>query len=281
MFLILDNSIKNEYNICVNLLYAFYLQKIYYNYDNELINYILFGEKAVRFEDGILRSVTLKKQKEQNFNFKFNFENEIYFNKFCLIEHKVLFRIQDKKEENMEKKGKKVKKTSYLNYKLEGKSEILKKKIYNFKRISNKLDTLTVLHNKINLKRKSKFSENELSHEFLDEETIFEILQKLILYHKHKNFKNFFLRHKDLIDIEKKDNKNNTLLNLSVQFKNYPICEFLINQGANINTQNNYLNTPLHYAYVNKYFDFIDLLLKNGADEHINNIYGQKYLEYQ
>ena len=36
---------------------------------------------------------------------------------------------------------------------------------------------------------------------------------------------------------------------------------------------------------LNKYlieaFDFIDLLLKNGADEHINNIYGQKYLEYQ
>ena len=281
MYLILDNSIKNKYNICVNLLYAFYLQKIYYNYDNELINYILFGEKAVRFEDGILRSVTLKKQKEQNFNFKFNFENEIYFNKFCLIEHKVLFRIQDKKEENMEKKGKKVKKTISLNYKLEGKSEILKKKIYNFKKISNKLDTLTVLHNKINLKRKSKFSENELSHEFLDEETIFEILQKLILYHKHKNFKNFFLRHKDLIDIEKKDNKNNTLLNLSVQFKDYPISEFLINQGANVNTQNNYLNTPLHYAYVNKYFDFIDLLLKNGADEYINNIYGQKYLEYQ
>ncbi len=281
MYLILDNSIKNKYNICVNLLYAFYLQKIYYNYDNELINYILFGEKAVRFEDGILRSVTLKKQKEQNFNFKFNFENEIYFNKFCLIEHKVLFRIQHKKDENMEKKGKKVKKTISLNYKLEGKSEILKKKIYNFKRISNKLDTLTVLHNKINLKRKSKFSENELSHEFLDEETIFEILQKLILYHKHKNFKNFFLRHKDLIDIEKKDNKNNTLLNLSVQFKDYPISEFLINQGANVNTQNNYLNTPLHYAYINKYFDFIDLLLKNGADEHINNIYGQKYLEYQ
>ncbi len=281
MYLILDNSIKNKYNICVNLLYASYLQKIYYNYDDELINYILFGEKAVTFEDGILKSVTLKKQKEQNFNFKFNFENEIYFNKFCLIEHKVLFRIQHKKDENKEKKGKKVKKTSSLNYKLEGKSQIFKKKIYNFKRISHKLDTFIVLHNKTNLKRKSKFSENELSHEFLDEETIFEILQKLILYHKHKNFKNFFLRHKDLIDIEKKDNKNNTLLNLSVQFKDYPISEFLINQGANVNTQNNYLNTPLHYAYINKYFDFIDLLLKNGADEHINNIYGQKYLEYQ
>ena len=63
MFLILDNSIKNEYNICVNLLYASYLQKIYYNYDDELINYILFGEKAVTFEDGILKSVTLKKKK--------------------------------------------------------------------------------------------------------------------------------------------------------------------------------------------------------------------------
>ena len=281
MFLILDNSIKNKYNICVNLLYASYLQKIYYNYDDELINYILFGEKAVIFEDGLLKSVTLKKKKEQNYNFKFNIKNETYFNKFCLIEHKVLFRIQNKKEENMEKKGKKIKRLSSLNYKLEGKIEILNKKIYNFKRLSNKLDTFSILHNQMHLKRTSKFSENDLSNEILDKERLFEILQKLILFHKPKTFKNLFLKYKDLIDIEKKDNKNNTLLNLSVQFKNYPICEFLINQGANINTQNNYLNTPLHYAYVNKYFDFIDLLLKHGADEHINNIYGQKYLEYQ
>jgi ankyrin repeat protein len=53
----------------------------------------------------------------------------------------------------------------------------------------------------------------------------------------------------------------------------------LIEKGANVNTQNIYLNTPLHYAFASKLYKFIDLLIINGADENLKNIYGKNYFE--
>ena len=73
--------------------------------------------------------------------------------------------------------------------------------------------------------------------------------------------------------------KKNTLLILSVKFNNFTIFQFLIDKGANINTQNIYLNTPLHYAFANKHYKFVDYLINKGADENIENIYGQKYFD--
>lgn len=50
------------------------------------------------------------------------------------------------------------------------------------------------------------------------------------------------------LDIESRDSDGNSLLNYAVQMGNYTLTEHLIKKGANINTQNNKKNTPLHNA---------------------------------
>ena len=94
----------------------------------------------------------------------------------------------------------------------------------------------------------------------------------LFLYIKDNNingFKKIFEKYKSSTEI--KDNEGNTLLNVAVQcgFKN--IVSYLLYLGANPNTQNFKLNTPLHYALSYQYFDIADILLKNGAKEEFQN----------
>ena len=87
----------------------------------------------------------------------------------------------------------------------------------------------------------------------------------LFLYMKDGNYQN---------GIEERDDKGNTFLNLSVQCCCKPIIKFLLHKGANSNTQNKKLNTPLHYALSFQNYDIADLLLKYGADESIKNVDG-------
>ncbi len=97
----------------------------------------------------------------------------------------------------------------------------------------------------------------------------------LFLYIKdgnHQNFKDIFQKFNP--GIEEKDEKGNSFLNLSVQCCCKEIIEFLIDKGANINSQNKKLNTPLHYALSYQNYDIADLLLRFGADENIKNIDG-------
>jgi ankyrin repeat protein len=97
----------------------------------------------------------------------------------------------------------------------------------------------------------------------------------LFLYIKdgnHQNFKDIFQKFNP--GIEEKDEKGNSFLNLSVQCCYKAIIEFLIDKGANINSQNKKLNTPLHYALSYQNYDIADLLLRFGADENIKNIDG-------
>ena len=50
---------------------------------------------------------------------------------------------------------------------------------------------------------------------------------------------------------------------------------FLIESGADVNKANDYGNTPLHFAFSNKNYDIVNLLLKNNANEGIRNLKGQ------
>ena len=47
--------------------------------------------------------------------------------------------------------------------------------------------------------------------------------------------------------------------------------DFLIRKGININCQNNNLDTPLHIACRNRFYPYIDMLIKYGANEDILN----------
>jgi ankyrin repeat protein len=65
------------------------------------------------------------------------------------------------------------------------------------------------------------------------------IMNKIIFYVKDNcfvKFKELFERTK--VDIEYKDTDGNTLLNHSSQADSYEISEYLMNYGADLNTQN-------------------------------------------
>ena len=97
----------------------------------------------------------------------------------------------------------------------------------------------------------------------------------LFLYIKDGNYQNF----QDIFQkfnpgINERDEKGNSFLNLAVQCCCREIIMFLINNGADINSQNKKLNTALHYALSYQEYDIADLLLRYGADENIKNING-------
>jgi hypothetical protein len=54
-----------------------------------------------------------------------------------------------------------------------------------------------------------------------------------------------------------------------------------IENGHNINYQDSYGSTALHYASANAYIDIVELLLKNGADINIRNYSGDTPLMYK
>lgn len=56
---------------------------------------------------------------------------------------------------------------------------------------------------------------------------------------------------------------------------NFEITDLLLRKGANVNTQNNNLNTPLHYANAFRLKKIFDLLLITyKADQTITNSKG-------
>ena len=100
-------------------------------------------------------------------------------------------------------------------------------------------------------------------------------IEILFLYIKDGNYQNF----QDMFQkfnpgIEERDENQNSFLNIAVQCGCKEIILFLLERGANTNSQNKKLNTPLHYALSFQNYDIADLLLKYGADESIKNSVG-------
>lgn len=83
-----------------------------------------------------------------------------------------------------------------------------------------------------------------------------------------------------IVDYEAKDESGNTYLNFSVLCNEYDFVLFLLQRGAEVNTTNNEMNTPLHNALHNRNFKIADLLLNHKANEHCLNIYKQTPWQY-
>ena len=99
--------------------------------------------------------------------------------------------------------------------------------------------------------------------------------EKAIFLIKDRNYIEFInLFENQNINIETKDEKNNSLLNLAVQSNSYEIVKFLIMKGATPNTYNIFLNTPLHYALTYHNYQIADLLIEAGANEKSTNRFG-------
>ena len=96
--------------------------------------------------------------------------------------------------------------------------------------------------------------------------------EALFLFIKHDdyyNFKETFEKYKP--NTELIDNDGNSLLNIAVQCDLMKIVKYLLNQGADPNSQNYKLNSPLHYALTHNNFELADILIKYGANENLKN----------
>ncbi|KFM80845.1 Protein fem-1-like protein, partial [Stegodyphus mimosarum] len=78
-------------------------------------------------------------------------------------------------------------------------------------------------------------------------------------------------------DILKPNYNGGTCLINSVQ--SVPLCEFLIEHGAEVNAQDIQFKTALHYAIQEHRFETTKLLLENGADPLIKSRYGDDALQ--
>jgi tetratricopeptide (TPR) repeat protein len=94
-----------------------------------------------------------------------------------------------------------------------------------------------------------------------------------------------FMTHLDIVqflvqsgaDILKANYNGGTCLINSVQ--SVPLCEYLLQNGADVNAQDIQLKTALHYAIQEHRFETTKLLLKYGADPHIKSRYGDDALQ--
>ena len=101
--------------------------------------------------------------------------------------------------------------------------------------------------------------------------TIEEILFFLIRENNFREFKEIQERYH--VSLESLNKNKDTFLIYATQCGYENFVQFLIDKGANLNAQNEQLNTALHYALNFKKYNISDLLLKAGASEIIFNKY--------
>ena len=253
-----------------------YLKKIYFDYKEKLLEYLFYGEKIIHKNYSFIKPKYTSKSVAFFCHVDLQIENQVFINKLFLRDYFDLKKRKIKKIELSPKKSPKHIQKRMSDLLIKNEMDIQKTNAFHFHRILHKIENLSILTNKNNLKRENKNIANE---KIINSDSVFRSLSFFTFRNNIKQFVRFFEQFKDLIDIEKTDDKYNTLLTLSVKFHSFEICKFLIEKGANINTQNIYLNTPLHYAFASKLYKFIDLLISKGADENIKNIYGQTCTE--
>ena len=109
----------------------------------------------------------------------------------------------------------------------------------------------------VNLLKNKKYNQFLINH--ITNKDINELLYKIEKYYQ-------------FIDLNYKNEEGNTLLHLCVINQiSTNLMDFLIHKGININCQNNNLDTPLHIACRNRYYPYINMLIKYGANEDILN----------
>lgn len=77
------------------------------------------------------------------------------------------------------------------------------------------------------------------------------------------------------VNINAKDNNNYTILHIAAQTDKLEIVKYLIEKGADFNTQDIYGNTPLHLAAMKGYKKIIEVLKAKGADISIKDNYNR------
>ncbi len=74
------------------------------------------------------------------------------------------------------------------------------------------------------------------------------------------------------IDVNIKDNEENTALICATLFNNIEGAKLILDKGVNVNEKNMHGATPLMLAAIAGYDDMVKLLLDNGADQTMTNL---------
>ena len=293
-----EKEIKNNQKIILFNIYGLnklnnfvqFLSLKYFDFFTEFVNNLSFKKP----NNGIIK-IKKKLSKINSKILKGNFtdreiKNSLHIHKFIQID--VLFNDDEKIKKKQESSHMKIYKKSLRHFSKilpefvkKKEKRNLKLQLYNYNRISKKIDNYSCLRRKSRFLRITNFrpktprlSVIEFNENF-NALQVFKQLKMYVIKNEFEKFKTLFLQHLFNINIEECDEFQNTLLMLSVIHNCKSIFNFLIEKGANINTQNIYLNTPLHYAFAHKNYNFVDKLIKNGADETLKNRFGQSYFE--
>ncbi|EHK20869.1 uncharacterized protein TRIVIDRAFT_132430, partial [Trichoderma virens Gv29-8] len=121
----------------------------------------------------------------------------------------------------------------------------------------------------------AKFSLHHAVH-FGFDKAINLLLKKGSIINNHKAVAEILLDNG--ANIEAKDCKGNTPLQIAVQISNIEAADLLLNMGANVEAADPKGNTPLHIAARRFYGELVRLLLQKGADIEARNGNGDKPL---
>lgn len=194
---------------------------------------------------------------KRSFNIKLNsaISNAILYNKIC-----------DKKIEEIKKDNNKIVK-DIMEDEIQYEDIINKKCIEKLKIAINRCKTIKG--------RKNIIDNYKILNEIKGKKHMEETLRVLINEREENLFLDYLEKIYRRIDLNCKDENNNTLLILSVKEGLINIIKELLEKNVEINFRNKQGNTALHIALGNKMFYIADLLKKYGADESILNKNGQ------
>ena len=99
-----------------------------------------------------------------------------------------------------------------------------------------------------------------------------EMLFYQIKEHDFDEFCDLFERKQ--IDLNARNPDNDSFLIYAVKCKAINFVLYLLKRGIDVNLENKYGNTALHYAFSDQNYELADILLQHGADEFKINVFG-------
>ena len=151
---------------------------------------------------------------------------------------------------------------------------------FKYKRAKTKLEDYNIFMHKqdVNKEPVSNIVKHQRRSSIADVDlTPSELWNKLlnyIFYNKRNHFIDLFTKKEKEFDINKQDEKGNSLLIYATQNNTLEIAEFLLEKGCDPNLQNYFGNTALHYSISHKLFSITNTLIKYNAMENLKNNLG-------